>query len=717
MSKQLHEKQQDLDLDVQNKHFVEAPDNTVRYITTEQLLGGLRMFDYAITRNLQVGVDPTSFTHYDTTDGVGSNLVNRVYMNGNTVYAATEGGLSISTDGGLTYTNYTTADGLGSNAVNDVVSAGSYVYAATDAGLSISSNSGVTYTNYTTANGLLNNQCNFVYYYNGTLYVATSSGVSKTIDNTTFTTVTSSYTGQMHVDGSVFYIAVNSAFSGGGLNKSTDGGVTWSFVNSAGGSTEAHRSVFCSGANVYATYYIASAGTFTRWITISTDSGVTWTRKQIGIAESNFINLNYIFVNSGKIYVTEQNGTLLNNGALYVSSDGGVNYTSYDTTSGMGSDSLTSVFVLNGKCFVSSYQTSVGGVSKSASTWQRIRAGSGTLTEHDIATNSIDDYATASGAAGSTATLTQIMRKTISLITSYLKFFISNTTDATSSTDANASFRTSGGAAIAKKAYIGTDLNVGGLINGNTISSTNGLDGWGATSHTTVSNWDSEFASTRQFYAVSGTTNEPGAYNLVGMTLIQANTSNGIQMAYRVGADAIWFRRNNGGTKSSWVELMLKSGGTFTGNIYMSAAPTEWMADTFTGFGSTDTAIPYFTSVRRNNILNSDITVTNNATNGCKILINTAGLYSISFAWVGDSGGAGTSGISWNSSQLTTNIANINAADRLTFARAGIIAADYDANTTSITKWLSANDVIRPHTNAATPANSAQCHFSIVKIL
>jgi LPXTG-motif cell wall-anchored protein len=61
-----------------------------------------------------------------------------VYTDGSNVYAATDGGLSISTDGGASFTNKTTADGLGSNIVYGVYVDGSNVYAATDGGLSIS---------------------------------------------------------------------------------------------------------------------------------------------------------------------------------------------------------------------------------------------------------------------------------------------------------------------------------------------------------------------------------------------------------------------------------------------------------------------------------------------------------------------------------------------------------------------------------------------------
>ena len=69
--------------------------------------------------------------------GLGSGIVNGVYASGSTVYAATAGGLSISTDGGLSFSNKTAnANGLGSNSVRGVYASGSTVYAATSGGLS-----------------------------------------------------------------------------------------------------------------------------------------------------------------------------------------------------------------------------------------------------------------------------------------------------------------------------------------------------------------------------------------------------------------------------------------------------------------------------------------------------------------------------------------------------------------------------------------------------
>jgi hypothetical protein len=63
------------------------------------------------------------------------------------VYAATLGGVSISTDGGTSFVTRTTANGLGTNDTYGVGVNGSTVYVATWSGLSISTDGGATFTN------------------------------------------------------------------------------------------------------------------------------------------------------------------------------------------------------------------------------------------------------------------------------------------------------------------------------------------------------------------------------------------------------------------------------------------------------------------------------------------------------------------------------------------------------------------------------------------
>ena len=67
-----------------------------------------------------------------------------VYASGSNIYAATDGGLSISTNGGSSFTNYTTTSGLVGNQVRGVYASGSNIYVATLGGLSIAQQSDPT---------------------------------------------------------------------------------------------------------------------------------------------------------------------------------------------------------------------------------------------------------------------------------------------------------------------------------------------------------------------------------------------------------------------------------------------------------------------------------------------------------------------------------------------------------------------------------------------
>jgi hypothetical protein len=92
------------------------------------------------------------FANRTTDDDLGSNTVYGVYAVGSTSYAATNGGLCISTDDGDNFANRTTDDGLGSNSVLGVYVDGGTIYAATTGGLSITADCVSTSTSSSDAN-------------------------------------------------------------------------------------------------------------------------------------------------------------------------------------------------------------------------------------------------------------------------------------------------------------------------------------------------------------------------------------------------------------------------------------------------------------------------------------------------------------------------------------------------------------------------------------
>jgi hypothetical protein len=217
---------------------------------------------------------PTSFVNRTILDGLGSNIIYRMFVVGSTVYVANRGGLSISTDGGATFVTRTTADGLGNDIVTGVSVVGNKVYAGTFSGLSISTDGGATFVTRTTADGLGSNFIYEVFAVGNTVYVATNAGLSISTDGgATFVTRTtadglgSNTINGVSVVGSTVYAATND-----GLSISTDGGATFvtrpiPFVSQLNG-------VFAVGNTVY-------AGTPNVGLRISTDGGATFVDRTV----------------------------------------------------------------------------------------------------------------------------------------------------------------------------------------------------------------------------------------------------------------------------------------------------------------------------------------------------------------------------------------------------------------------------------------------------
>ncbi|MCP4442025.1 MAG: Ig-like domain-containing protein, partial [Aureispira sp.] len=126
-----------------------------------------------------------------------SNSVNSIYAEGNKVYAGTNGGISISSDGGASWTTITSGqNGFAvSNSVNSIYAEGNKVYAGTNGGISISSDGGATWTIITSGqNGFANSaSVNEVYVdgsityagtYNGLSILGPFSSLSDNVDNT-----------------------------------------------------------------------------------------------------------------------------------------------------------------------------------------------------------------------------------------------------------------------------------------------------------------------------------------------------------------------------------------------------------------------------------------------------------------------------------------------------------------------------------------------------
>ena len=277
------------------------------------------------------------FTNYTTASGLGSNNIGGIAISGSTIYAATTGGVSISTNGGSSWTNYTT--GLGSTSVGGIAISGSTIYAATQGGLSVSTNGGSSFTNYTTANGLGGSYVYGVAVSGSTIYAATSGGLSvSTNGGSSFTNYLSgNWVNGIAVSGST----ICAALFGGGVSVSANGGTSWTTyttTNGLGGNTV--RGAAISGSTIYA----ATNG----GLSVSTDGGTSWTNYTTanGLGNNTIVSVN---VSGSTIYAWTLGG------GLSVSSNGGANWTTNTTTNGLGSNT--------------GYWVAISGLTIYAATW------------------------------------------------------------------------------------------------------------------------------------------------------------------------------------------------------------------------------------------------------------------------------------------------------------------------------------------------------------
>mgnify|MGYP003657777258 CR=1 FL=1 len=142
----------------------------------------------------------------------------------------------------------------------------------------------------------------------------------------------------------------------------------------------------------------------------------------------------------------------------------------------------------------------------------------------------------------------------------------------------------------------------------------------------------------------------------------------------------------------------------------VGALPSMVRLHTGNGCRATNTAIKRFTTTVLNQ--GTDITYADSATLGATFTINTAGVYAITFSHT--STGSSYGGLSLNSTQLTTNIQSITAADRLAASQMG------GAELPTVTAWtgyLAAASVIRPHTDGSLDSSvPARENFTITRV-
>ncbi len=268
-----------------------------------------------------------TYTKKTTADGLGNNRVRSIFVDGENVYLGTDGGISISTDGGATFVNRTTADGLPHNTVYSVFGNGTEVYAGTVGGFAVSTDGGVTFTSQIATDGLGSIVINDIYVVGSTcektIYAATDGnglGVSTDGGQTFVTKTIADGLGADNVQKIVviednWYVGTND-----GMSVSSDGGQTFLHVVTAPESFHRLiRSVFIDGTTIY-------AGTNFGGMSVSTDGGVTYTNTTT--ADGLGGNAIYgIYKNGDNMYIVAAESW----SGLTTSKDGGTTFQKYST--------------------------------------------------------------------------------------------------------------------------------------------------------------------------------------------------------------------------------------------------------------------------------------------------------------------------------------------------------------------------------------------------
>jgi hypothetical protein len=161
-------------------------------------------------------------------------------------------------------------------------------------------------------------------------------------------------------------------------------------------------------------------------------------------------------------------------------------------------------------------------------------------------------------------------------------------------------------------------------------------------------------------------------------------------------------------TSTGTGSVVLSASPTFTGNV---TTPLSYVRlNTANGYGSTNNKIRRFTNIVNN--VGADITYADSATLGGTFTINTNGVYSVSYT--DQFNVLDYLGISINSTQLTTNIALITAADILSV---GTIGAANNPSTCSATFYAAAASVIRAHNGGSASGTLLNtCQFTIARV-
>jgi len=286
-----------------------------------------------------------------------TNVRSFTFSSSTIIYAATAGGVFKSTYNSGTNTWVWTAmnSGLTNSDVRSITISGSNIFAATAGGIFLSTNGGTSWNAINT--GLTNTDVRHIAALSTANYFMASTAGGVFLSTNTGTSWTAVNSGLTNTDVRTIAISGTNIFAGtgGGVFLSTNNGTSWSAKNTGLTNTDI-RSITFTGSNFFAgtaAGVFLSVNTGTNWAAINTgltntsvrslavvangatnlfaatDSGVymysynitsTWTARPIGLANTA---INSIAINGGNIFAATPNGALLsiNSGANWASTN------------------------------------------------------------------------------------------------------------------------------------------------------------------------------------------------------------------------------------------------------------------------------------------------------------------------------------------------------------------------------------------------------------
>lgn len=311
----------------------------------------------------------SKFVNKTVADGLGEDLAWGVYGVGDTVYVATNGGVSISTDKGASFVNSHVdlpSTKVGNQSINNgntyaLSVVGTTVYAVTYEGAQISTDGGKIFTKTLTGiNGGAGGYWADVFATTHAIYVGTNYSNGGASPLRIFTnaggTWTATSTGLGTATVAWIYAIENAdplkdivyaATDGDGLGISTDGGATFKLrtVTNSGLGNDHVYGVYVVGGIIY-------AATVGGGLSISTDAGKTFTNRTTADGLGSDL-VNGVYVVGNNVYVAT------NGGGLSVSTNGGADFSTYTTADGLGSNAVNGVYVVGDSIYVATF----GGLS------------------------------------------------------------------------------------------------------------------------------------------------------------------------------------------------------------------------------------------------------------------------------------------------------------------------------------------------------------------